>query len=131
MTILAEANPAGTTFIVCSIISTLLTGGMFILAMRKNTQRNVSLVDDYATTGQLDEVKGEVRRVDGDVRKLREDINTNGELRKNHMLGVIEERYQRLDDKIDAQTAQLRSEICSSTQEQTRQLIAALKGKHD
>lgn len=128
---LADAIATNATFVVCGILSTLLTGGMFLIALRKNTRRDVSLVDDYATTGQLSEVKGEVKRVDGDVRRLREEINTNGELRKNHMLGVIDDRYKRLDDKIDIQTAQLRTEITNSTKEQTRQLIVALKGKND
>ena len=129
---LAEITATGgATIVVCGILSTLLTGGMFVIALRSNTRRDVSLVDNYATTGQLGEVRDEVKRIDGDVRKLREDINTNGEMRKNHMLGVIEDRYERLDTKIDTHTTQLRKEIADSTKEQTRQLIVALKGKND
>lgn len=76
-------------------------------------------------------IDGDVRQVVGDVKQLRADISTNGELRKNHMMNHIDEVRKELDKKIDSQTHALNNKIDSSSREQTAQLIAVLKGKHD
>ncbi len=61
-------------------------------------------------------LEGLIAGVDKDVRQLRQDIVTNGEMRKNHILDVINNVRLELDRKFT---------------EQTRFLIGALKGKND
>lgn len=64
--------------------------------------------EDRAEVARLE---SQIAAVDRDVKELRKEINTNGELRKNHMIAHIDDVRRELDRKIEAvaraQTEQL------------------------
>lgn len=82
-------------------------------------------------TGELDirvtNVERNVQRVEGKVEDLRESIVANGDLRK----AAIESKLNDVRLELKGDIRELDKKISSSTAEQTKQLIIALKGKHD
>jgi hypothetical protein len=138
MLMLSQISASSALTVVCTVIMAVCAIVMVVVAFRRNTRREVALLDDYATTRQLDdvktgvaEVKADVAKVNTDLQQFKKSVNDNGEIRKNTMLAHIEDVRTKLNDKIDRQTELLNRKIDSSTEAQTKLLISTLKGKHD
>lgn len=116
-----------------------LSGGVFCIVKifshfsRPDPQPANSTLDARVETVQRDVVRidGDLKRVDADVRTLGKQISDNGEVRKQAMLNHIDGVRKELKGDIHELSNRMDAKLQTVSDNQTRQLIAALKGKND
>lgn len=92
-----------------------------------------STLDARVDVVQRDVVRldSDLKRVDADVRALGKQISENGEVRKQAMLHHIDQVRKELKGDIHELSNRMDAKLQTVSDNQTRQLIAALKGKND